>query len=445
MSADAVKPTDSPIGSGLRIAVWGFLAALAIVSQARSWIDVFRPAPGAMWDFSQEWLSARNYWTGQPVYSPQHKTLVQHTGMKPQGPYLQFDWNAHPPVAILLALPFGRLSYPDAHQAWNIAMSVLLLWALLLAIRLREAPFRVDHLLALVTLLAFCHPLLLQMKYGQLNGFLVFLLVAAWWADRRQYQYLAGACIGAAAAIKLLPAFLFIYWLMQGRWRALLGGAGAFVLLNSLAWAVLDPGAFGAYIFTAVPSINHFQGSWLNMSLPGLWVKLFNPEPSENVVPLLRAPALAQVLVIASQVVVVVLTAIRCRQAHTREQRDRALGLAVVGMLLVSPITWSHYLLMLLMPLAVRRATPTWRLTQAAWYVCLFVCWVPMIWLLHLAWPGSRSLNPPSTAHPWVTLTLLSLPTYALVFLFYQYWRSSPATSSAGDAPGPALVRSPLA
>ena len=430
----------------LRVVVWGCLLVVALLWQGRNWIDAFRPAPGILYNFSQEWLSARNYWTGRPVYSPQPEVLFEHTGIRPEKANELFPWNAHPPVGTLLALPFGRLNYRDAHFAWNIAMSGLFLLALLLAIHLREAPFRVYHLLRLATLLVFCHPLFLQTLNGQPNGILVFLLVAAWWADRRERQYLAGACVGTAAAIKLLPAFLFVYWLMQGRWRALLAGLGAFVLWNAIAWVLFGRAAFTTYIQAVVPSLSLYRSGWGNTSLTGFWMRLFDPEEFERVAPLIRAPELARDLTIASQIAVLVLAAIRCGQAGTRQERDRALALTVVGMLLVSPLTWSHYYLILLMPLAVQRLPPTWRLTQAAWYACLFVFWTPLLGaLLSIARPGAASLNPPPPIQPWLTLTVLALPTYALVFLFHEYWRSGRASSSADVDPGSAAANSPRA
>jgi alpha-1,2-mannosyltransferase len=341
-------------------------------------------------------------------------------------------WNAHPPVAVLIALPFGRLGYEAAHETWNILMLGLFLAAVALAIFVRGTPVSIFSLLPLLTLLLFCFPVHLQIIQGQLNSLLVLLLVAAWWADTRERSWLAGAAIGAAAAVKLFPAFLLLCWLMRQDWKALGGALAALVLLNVVALAFLGADAFSTYFQVVVPSVSHYRSSWGNISLSGFWLRLFDPEDFERVIPLIRAPVLAIGLTLASQVAVAVLTGIRCRQAKTRTQRDRALALTVVGMLLAAPIVWNHYLVMLLLPLAVRQPYPPTLPARVAWCASLVVLWVPLAWFLLLPmgkeamriWNTQRYLLPP--AQPWQSLCGLSIQTYALVVLFVLCWKTRP-------------------
>jgi hypothetical protein len=269
-----------------------------------------------------------------------------------------------------------------------------------------------------------------QVFQGQLNGLLVLLIVVSWWADRRDNQLLAGACIGSAAAIKLFPAFLLLYWLMQKRWRALIAGIATFSFLNGVAWAVLGNEALATYLNVVIPSVSHYRSSWNNRSLSGFWLRLFDPEDFERVTPWIRAPQLANILVWTSQAGVTALAAICCRQARARLQRDRALGLSVVAMLLVTPVTWEHYLILLLMPLSVEGVVPRDRAARLAFYCSLGALWVPLGWFLiipmspnaAIIWSTHRYLLPPS--RPWQSLVGLSVPTYALLILFYLGWRS---------------------
>ena len=116
-----------------RIVLWSLLAAAAVAWQQRNWRDSVRPPPDAYLDFSQEWLSARNFITGRPVYSPQVEAALIHDHFRPSRREDMLPWNGHPPAATLLALPFGLLSYPDAHCAWTILMMVLFLIGLAVA------------------------------------------------------------------------------------------------------------------------------------------------------------------------------------------------------------------------------------------------------------------------------------------------------------------------
>ena len=95
---------------------------------------------------------------------------------------------------------------------------------------------------------------------------------------------------------------------------------------------------------------------------------------------------------------------------------DEAFGLTVIGMLLVSPVTWDRYLLLLLLPLAF-----TWvrlrrlRMTRWLWFAHVGAFLLPPEWV----WRGliPRGL-PWGTATPVLTLTALSFQCYALCGLF---------------------------
>ncbi len=413
----------------LPLAIWGIVVLVSACWQSSNWLDCFRPSPDCFYDFSQEWFSAKNYWSGRPIYSPQLEAMEIHTGRRPLREADMLPWNAHPPFAVVLALPFGLLSYPEASAAWNFTMLALFLVALVLAIRLRGPPYDVVTFLALSAALIWCYPLQSQTAQGQLNGLLVLLLILAWWGERRTWPAFSGICIGLAAAIKLVPAFLFLYWLAQGKWKVLVGGAVAFLAANGVAVALFGLEAYVRYISTVVPSLAGYRSSWGNVSLTGFWLKLFNPDSGEQVVPLAYVPWLADGLILGSQIVVLVLVGIRCRQATDEKDRDRALGLAIVGMLLVSPILWNHYFVLLLAPLAIWRPCDQTLSERIAWRVCLAILWVPFAWFLLLPmgptaatiWNTQRYLLPP--AKPWQTLSGLAIQTYALVGLFYLLWR----------------------
>jgi hypothetical protein len=316
---------------------------------------------------------------------------------------------------------------------------------LVLAARQRQEPLQWQHLLPLIVALAIFFPLQTQIFQGQLNGLLAFLIVAAWWADRRDCQFLAGACIGLAAAAKLFPAFLFLYWLMQKQWRALLAGLIVFLSLNMAAGALFGMDAFRTYVRECIPYASHYRSSWGNMSLTGFWLRLFNPEEFNRVAPWFEAPQLASALIWTSQAAVALLTAVRCWQARSRPDRDRALGLTVTAMLLVSPITWDHYFLMLLMPLAVEGIVPSGKLARAAFFASVCALCAPMLWFLIIPLGPSaakmvntqRFLLPP--IRPWQSLVGLAVHTYALLVLFYLGWRSF------RDSPGSQVVAQPVA
>src|SRR6476619_3901534 len=114
-------------GRSLRITAWGAAAAVVVLYLGPAFIGVFRPPPDTYLDFVQEWLSARCYWAGDPVYLPQREAMLRRTG-RDVATLEERPWNAHPPVAVLVALPFGWIPYYRvAHLTWNLITLALFL------------------------------------------------------------------------------------------------------------------------------------------------------------------------------------------------------------------------------------------------------------------------------------------------------------------------------
>ena len=415
-----------------RVVLWTVLMILGLLWGGRNWLDGFRPAPDVYRDFAQEWLSARNWLAGRPVYSPQVESLVFHTGSGPLRAEDMLPWNAHPPASVLLALPLARLDHRDAHMAWNLAMVPLFLVSLLIVLRESRVPWHNAGLFPAVALISACLPLMKHFSKAQLSIVLLFLIVLAWALSRRERHFLAGSCVGLAASIKLFPAYLLLFWLRSGRRRGLLGGLVAFCLANLATMAILGSDAYVTYVKEVIPSNVSYRSSWANVSVPSLWMRLFDPGWPNDAVPLVHSARIAGGLALLSEALIALFTIRRCLAAETIEQRDWALALAVVGMLLASPTTWASYFLLLVIPLTMIWRAPLSRPQRVWFYFALFVIWVPLQFFMFIpmgsevtkAWVNPKHHLPP--AHPWQTLVSLSVPTYALLILFYLAWRCFP-------------------
>src|SRR5262249_33500508 len=102
---------------------------------------------------------------------------------------------------------------------------------------------------------------------------------------------------------------------------------------------------------------------------------------------------------------------------------DLAFALAVIGMLLVSPITWDHYLLVLLLPLGI-----VWPRLRGRWPARIVLVGLLALLSFDLGKVMTfglgvlESLGLANAGHwvatPLATLTALSIPCYALVGIF---------------------------
>ncbi len=156
---------------------------------------------------------------GLPVYTHHATSIPRHLGV-PFDAASGINYNAHPPTSVLLALPLARLDYPDAVLAWNTISLVAFLISLgIVAVAL---PVPRSLFLPVLALLTFCHPLYGSVYQGQLTLILVLLVTLTWALDRSGRPNAAGIVLGTAAAIKLFPAYLVVYFAARGQLRPLL-------------------------------------------------------------------------------------------------------------------------------------------------------------------------------------------------------------------------------
>src|SRR5438093_6479374 len=419
MTGIETQPWD-PLSAGraARPWLWAGLAVLVCSLQGIDFVHSLRPPRTRGVDLFQDWASARNLLTGLPVYSSHRETIERYLGYRAAEVNIDIDVNAHPPSSILLVLPFARLDYPDAVLAWNVASLAafgITLWILAQQLRFRPRRWSIFPLIAVLLI---CSPFREQVSQGQLNLVILLLITGAWACERSGHPLLAGALLGAFAAIKLFPGFLFVYFLIRRQWKVIAAGVASFVLVTGVSVAVMGVGTYHGYIADVMPEVQRLQSSWINVSIPGLWAKLFDPRnPLDRVQPLWRSPMLARLTTWASQLFVVAVLYLAIRRARTRAEQDVAFGLTVTAMLLVSPITWHHYFLLLLLPVTLLLLSLPPAGSARIAFLLLFsvLFFVNPLQLSDAFVPGGY---PNGTALPVHTLTVLSLQCYALVGLF---------------------------
>jgi hypothetical protein len=395
--------------------LWIAVACVAVLHHLPTLSAAFWPPREFVSDFFQDWASARNLLAGLPVYTEHTQTIPRYVGEVDPICYCN-TVNAHPPTSVLLLLPVAPLGYRPALLVWNLAGLVMLGASLWIVIRQLDVTFSAWAIFPSLALLMLCRPLVQQLFHGQLNLVLLLLVTGSWVMERAGRTGTAGALVGAAAAIKVFPAFLFLYFLLRRQWKALVVGACTLALLTALTAAVLGPETLLTYTRDVTPRLEQFRSSWFNASLVGFWTKLFDPATlQQHVEPLWRSATVARAGILFSGMAVVAILGWSVQRAKTRLQLDHAFGVAVTGMLLLSPITWDYGFLLLLVPLAVLVVDPP--VSEPGKLIMLAAAASLWLWqkpICEIMVPGGISHG---IAHPVHTLTVLSYPCYALVAL----------------------------
>lgn len=236
-------------------------------------------------------------------------------------------------------------------------------------------------------------PILGDLTHGNVNIFILFLVMASLYAFARGRDIASGLLLALAIACKVTPALFVVYFLWKRAWGVLLGcaiGLGLFFfLVPSLVFAVQGASLSGGFernwddLMTwkrgmIDPYLIHgiVTPEKENQSLPGVLTRLLTHAPSFSVwvdgvsAPLayhnvadLGSDAIKRVVQLC-QVLFLVLMAALCRApvkaagASASETRRgwrlaAEYSLILVGMLVFSERTWKHHCVTLLLPFVV--------------------------------------------------------------------------------------------
>ena len=291
--------------------------------------------------------------------------------------YLRYNF-PYPPVLALLLQPLTRLPLLGEALVWFYLKVAMTFLALHLVFRLVETPERPFPLAAKgITVLLSLWPIMGDLQHGNVNLFILLLVVVCLYAFRQGYDGLAGVVLGLAIACKVTPALFVPYFLWKRAWKSLAGCALGLVLFF---WLV--PGVFlgmqrnvqllGSWteqmIQPYLVSGEVFYSEYYNQSLPGLVLRLATHRPSfstylnEQYTPLAYHnladldPRYAGWIVKGCMALFALLIVWCCRTPTRRREGWRLaaeFGLVVLGMLLFSERTWKHHCVTLLLPFSV--------------------------------------------------------------------------------------------
>ncbi len=265
--------------------------------------------------------------TGRPLY--------EHVTPPPQN--LPFTY---PPFAALLAVPLSLVGWIPLGWAWTLLNAGLL--AVIVALvgqpTWRRLGPRVGPLLFAGA--AWLLPVRDIFRFGQVNLILVALVVLDCTSSRPRWP--RGALVGVATAVKLTPALFIPYLWLSGRRRAAYVAAATAAGLT-LATMVVLPGVSREYWLTTLwepGRLGNNRGT-SNQSLRGMLLRLDWPQP------LLTTALLAGMAVVA-------VVGLR-RAAQAARGGDEVAGLAITGCtaVLLSPVSWIHHLVWVVLAVAV--------------------------------------------------------------------------------------------
>lgn len=283
------------------------------------------------------------------VDDPVWKQIAGQTGFPATGilhPYVQT------PLWALSLEPLCTRTRYRTFQGIFLALEIGCFSAFLWTIAVNWTPslFHPGWMVLIALVFYTSDPVRYALTFAQTHILYILLTILALQCDRKR-PVLAGALLALAAAVKITPAYFFLYWLILRRWKPAASFAATSALLVAVSTALLGWPLFDEYLHVLSGVSNVLLVSYNNQSFPAAMMS--HAFPSSEMIhwtPHLLPPwlkMLTSALAVASTVVGGWLD---------RRSPDRApLGaiFALVGVTVFTPIAWTHYFFILIIPVMV--------------------------------------------------------------------------------------------
>lgn len=305
-------------------------------------------------DFIQEYLMARAVISGVDPYIPLPDLADVLLGPLPVT--LLPHPNVHPPAGALLSLPFGLLEYQTAAMVWLIFEFICLAGSAYLLLRHMLKKVKPVYIFVSLTLLLLWSPVKDELSVGQLMSLLLLLLTGSWLTLRRNKDVWGGVLLGIVLSIKLIGWTIVLYLLLKRRWKAVFASGLIFILANGLSGILIGfDNVINYYLVVGSSAAALYMNHERNISVWTLGYRLFdgtysNAAFSIEAPPMIFLPTIAPVI---SGIFVIGLLVIILWKTHKSNDFDLAYGNLICANIVLTPIAWSHYYILALIPLVI--------------------------------------------------------------------------------------------
>jgi hypothetical protein len=258
------------------------------------------------------------------------------------------------PIVAVLFIPFSVFSKSIAVILTGALGGLASIAACYFTVKLSEV--KGWQRLVAIGLFAINGPLYYNLKMGNTTQFVLLLLVGAVFCIKKRYKFWTGALIAIAAIIKLPLLLLGFYFMCKGRWRVLLGFSmtllivlGASVLLFGidlhLAW----------YSKCIQPYLGMPLAAYNVQSVDGFLARLLTQASLQSWAPIVVNDSfkLVRGLIIFLISGITIWIGWQSKTHSDIRSEISELCIALCLAILISPISWIHYYLVLLLPITL--------------------------------------------------------------------------------------------
>ena len=319
-------------------------------------------------DFSNYYESAWALRHGIDPYSADLTPIGDQLGLETGG----LLHASETPPFLLCFEPLTWLRPRVAFWIWTgINFSALAIAMYLLLAHRRGLSRRTAWLLAGLILMS--APVNLNLYWGQSQLIVLALLAGAMRAMERKREGTAGLLIAAAALLRAYPLLLAGYFVIRRKWRAVAFAtagiaAGLFVTVATVGFTQSLSFVHGALWLTDYSIVNRVDNLSLGPFVSRTWWAFTGTAPGSSADWLRRAAIAVAGIVVLGMTIRATLA-----DANRRDPDWRVYSLWIATAIMLSPVAWHHYLLLLTIPFVqlVASAAQGRSRSRAVWMAAL--------------------------------------------------------------------------
>ena len=339
---------------------------------------------------------------------------------------LETNWLVHAsetPPFLLCFEPLTRLRPRAAFWIWTaINFSALAIAMYLMLAHRHDLSARTSLLLAGLMLIS--APVNLNLYWGQSQLIVLALMVAAMGAMDRDRDGAAGLLIAAAALLRAYPLLLIGYFVSRRKWRAVIFAmigiaAGGFATAAILGFSQTLNFIHGALWLTDYRVVRRFDNLSLGPFVSRIFWALTSTAPGSSDDWVRRAA-----IAIADGIVLGLTIRATIADTSRRDPDWRFYSLWIATAIMLTPVGWHHYLVLLAIPFVqmVASAAQGRSSSRAIWMAALAY----LLSAISLR-AFTRFMIPPPTAFqltfPWLARALEEMSFFALLTGYIAaYW-----------------------
>ena len=281
-------------------------------------------------------------------------------------PYVQT-----PLWAFLLEPTCERLNFSQFKTMFAVILLLSFALTLWLVARFWAPTFLHPLPLAVVAVaLTASQPFQYAMFLMQTHILFVLATVAALILAERERPAMAGLLLAFAAAVKVTPMLMLLYWIIIRRWKAAAYMTGWFALLTAISLFAGGVPLYRIYLEQLGRLSHTLLLSQNNQSLAAWWMTRLYPFDEVQNIDILPLPAALSIISSLALFSCTLAGALLDRRRRMRQELDAGFTppfgavAAFLAATLFAPIAWTHYFIVLVIPVMllwqVRRSLNTW-------------------------------------------------------------------------------------